>query len=59
VVVVPSWIVAMVVAVAVIHCHGHDTPSMIHLDYVNASSDMSPAVVVVGGVALLLLLLCL
>jgi hypothetical protein len=55
VVVVPSLIVAMV-AVAVIHCHGHDTQSKIHLDYVNASSDTSPAVVVVGGVALLLLL---
>jgi hypothetical protein len=55
-VVVPSLIVAVVVAV--IHCHGHDTLSMIHLDYVNASSDTSPAVVVVdGGVALLLLLL--
>ena len=52
---VPSWIV-VVAAVVVTHCHGHDTQSMIHLDYVNASSDTSPAVVVVGGVALLLLL---
>jgi hypothetical protein len=49
-------LIAAVVAV-VTHYHGHDTPSMIHLDYVNASSDTSPAVVVVGGgVALLLLL---
>ena len=51
-VVAASWMIAVV---AVTHYHGHDRQSMIHLDYVIASSDTSPAAAV-DGVALLLLL---
>lgn len=52
VVVAASWMIAVV---AVTHYHGHDRRSMIHLDYVIASSDTSPAAAV-DGVALFLLL---
>ena len=51
-VVAASWM--MIAVVAVTRYHGHDRRSMIHLDYVIASSDTSPA-----AVALLLLLMTL
>ena len=55
-VVAASWM--MIAVVAVTRYHGHDRRSMIHLDYVIASSDTSPAAAV-DGVALLLLLMTL